>query len=253
MKISIVHLYPDLMNTYGDRGNILCLVRRCQWRGIDVVVREASIGDRLDPEEMDLCFFGGGQDREQSVVCGDLVDTKAAPLREAVEDGAVVLAICGGYQLLGRYFRTGTGEVIPGTGLLDAWTVAGDRRHIGNVVVRTQLDGVRRTLVGFENHSGKTYLGPGCRPLGEVVVGSGNNGEDGTEGAVYKNVYGCYLHGSLLPKNPWFADLLLLLALRRRYGQDVVLEPLDDTLEEQAHRAMVQRAEKLGHLATGVR
>lgn len=250
MRLTIVHLYPDLMSTYGDRGNILALVRRCQWRGIAVEVRPVSIGDRLDPASTDLVFFGGGQDKEQAVVSADLLAEKGEALCAAVEAGAVVLAVCGGYQLLGREYLGHTGEQMPGLGVLDAWTVAGRRRHIGNVVVECDLDGARRTLVGFENHSGKTYLGPGCRPLGRVLQGSGNNGEDGSEGAVYRNVFGCYLHGSLLPKNPWFADLLLRRALERRYGE-ASLAPLDDALEEQAHRAIVERARKLGRLRSG--
>ncbi|HEY8477704.1 MAG TPA: glutamine amidotransferase [Chloroflexota bacterium] len=242
MRVVVVHLYPQLMSIYGDRGNILALVRRCQWRGIEVEVAGVEVGERLQPGSFDLLFIGGGQDREQSVVGRDLVEVQAEPLAEAVAGGAVVLAVCGGYQLLGKYFRTRTGEEIPGTGLFDAWTVAGDRRHIGNVVVRCAVDGQERDLVGFENHSGRTYLGPGCRPLGRVVVGAGNNGEDGTEGAVFANAYGTYLHGSLLPKNPWFADLLIAKALARRYGSEVELPPLDDHLETAAHMAAARRA-----------
>ncbi|MBI4494525.1 MAG: glutamine amidotransferase [Chloroflexi bacterium] len=239
------------MNVYGDRGNVFSLVRRCQWRGIEVEVLEAGLGDRLDPRAFDLAFFGGGQDHEQSAVGDDLVRLKAEPLREAVEAGAALLSICGGYQLLGRFFRTRTGEEIPGIGLFDAWTVAGQRRHIGNVVLRSSLGGEERTLVGFENHSGKTYLGPGCQPLGRVVVGAGNNGEDGAEGGVYRNAFGCYLHGPLLPKNPWFADHLIRCALQRRYGPEASLPALDDRLEELAHAAIAQRAQKLRHQRSG--
>ncbi|MCC7105855.1 MAG: glutamine amidotransferase, partial [Chloroflexi bacterium] len=167
--------------------------------------------------------------------------------------GAALLAICGGFQLLGECFRTSDGETLPGIGLFDAWTVAGDRRLIGNVVIRCDWDAERRELVGFENHSGKTYLGPRARPLGQVLVGSGNSGETGQEGAVQGTAFGCYLHGSLLPKNPWFADHLLGLALQRRAGEAVTLETLDDSLETRAHDAVVQRARRLGHVTTGVR
>jgi lipid II isoglutaminyl synthase (glutamine-hydrolysing) len=248
-QLTIVHLYPELMNVYGDRGNILTLVRRCEWRGIDARVEPVSLGDTVDPGAIDLLFFGGGQDREQEVVAPDLVTIKAEPLREAAEDHAVMLLVCGGYQLMGRSFRTHTGGEIPGIGVLDAWTVAGDRRAIGNSVIRCDWDAEQRSLVGFENHSGRTYLGPACGPLGTVLVGSGNNGEDRREGAVYKNVFGCYLHGSLLPKNPWFADELILRALRRRYGADQQLEPLDDRLEIEAHDAVVRRS----HQRRGIR
>lgn len=250
-KVRLLHLYSTLMNVYGDRGNILSLVRRCQWRGLEVEVLEAGRGDHIDPQAFDLVFFGGGQDHEQSAVGEDLVRLKAEPLREAIAAGAALLSVCGGYQLLGKFFRTRSGEEIPGIGLFDAWTVAGQRRNIGNVVLRCSLDGPERTLVGFENHSGKTYLGPGCRPLGKVVVGAGNNGEDKTEGAVYKNAFGCYLHGPLLPKNPWFADYLLSRALEHHYGSSEALPELDDRLEELAHTAVSQRAQKLGNLRSG--
>jgi CobQ-like glutamine amidotransferase family enzyme len=250
-RLTITHLYPELMNVYGDRGNILALVRRCQWRGIDVRVEAASLGDRIDPRATDLVFFGGGQDREQEVVAPDLVSTKAEALRDAADSGVVMLLVCGGYQLLGKHFRTHTGAEIPGIGVLDAWTVAGDRRMIGNAVVRCDWDAQCRTLVGFENHSGKTYLGPGCTPLGTSLVGGGNNGEDGQEGAVHRNVFGCYLHGSLLPKNPWFADELLGRALARRYGPEASLPPLDDRLEYQAHGAVARRAQQLRRVRSG--
>jgi lipid II isoglutaminyl synthase (glutamine-hydrolysing) len=252
MELRLGHLYPELMSTYGDRGNILTLRRRAEWRGISLRVDALGLGDRPDPAAYDLYFFGGGQDREQAVVAADLVSHKGPALREAVEAGAVVLAVCGGYQLLGREFRTHSGEVLPGIGVLDAWTVAGARRNIGNVVVRCPWDAARRTLVGFENHSGKTYLGPGCQPLGLVEVGAGNNAEDGTEGAVYRDVYACYLHGSLLPKNPWFADHLLHRALVRRYGADAPFPPLDDRLEDAAHQAILARVRQVGRAAVSV-
>ncbi len=247
MQIRLAHLYPDLMNIYGDRGNVLALVNRARQRGIDIVVSEVSIGQALDPAAHDLYFFGGGQDREQIPVAADLVASKAEALREAIEGGAALLSVCGGFQLLARYYQPFDADRLPGIGLFDAWTVASHQRMIGNVVIELAAasplaqDGRPRTVVGFENHSGKTYLGPGGQPLGRVVVGYGNNGEDRTEGAVYRQAIGCYLHGSLLPKNPHLADFLLAQALAHRYGA-VELPPLDDTLEWRAHQAAVQRA-----------
>jgi CobQ-like glutamine amidotransferase family enzyme len=251
LRLTLVHLYPDLMNVYGDRGNIITLRRRCAWRGIELGVQPVSLGDRLTPGSSDIIFFGGGQDREQAVISPDFVADKGEAVREAVETGAVVLAVCGGYQLLGHTYTTVDGQELPGAGVFDVRSVPGARRHIGNLVAEVNLDGTPRTLVGFENHSGQTYLGPGCAPLGRVLQGGGNNGEDGTEGAVYKAAYGCYLHGSLLPKNPWLADRLILQALHRRYDASVTLAPLDDTLEERAHAAVVERARKLGNVRSG--
>lgn len=252
MEIRICHLYPDLLNLYGDRGNIIALRRRAGWRGIDVAVSAVGVGDRTGFDAFDLAFIGGGQDREQSLIAEDFARGKREALAEAVEGGMALLAVCGGYQLLGRYYRTAVGEEMPGVGLFDLWTEAGSRRIIGNVVVETDLwgDGPA-TLVGFENHSGRTFLGPGCRPLGRVVLGGGNNGEDGCEGAVYRNAVGTYLHGSLLPKNPRLTDWLLARALERRYGAGAAaaLTPLDDTIEERAHRAAVRRTrETRGHI-----
>ena len=248
--LRLVHLYPDLMSVYGDRGNVLALVRRAEWRGIAVDVRELTLGDTLDPAEVDLVFFGGGQDREQAVVSPDFLQQKGEAVRQAVEDGAALLSVCGGYQLLGQSYTTVDGQQLPGAGLFDIRSVPGPRRHIGNVLVETDLDGQRRTLVGFENHSGRTYLGRGVLPLGRALVGAGNNGEDGTEGAVYRSAVGCYLHGSLLPKNPWLADRLLAAALSHRLQQPVTLEPLDDTLEEHAHRAVAARIRAVGGRVT---
>jgi lipid II isoglutaminyl synthase (glutamine-hydrolysing) len=239
--LRLIHLYPDLMSVYGDRGNVLTLARRAEWRGIELEVCELTLGDSLDPAEADLIFFGGGQDREQAVVSPDFLAQKAQAVREAVEDGAALLSVCGGYQLLGRSYTTVDGHELPGAGLFDVRSGPGPKRHIGNVLVETELDGQRRTLVGFENHSGRTYLGQGLRPLGRTVVGAGNNGEDRTEGAVYRAAIGCYLHGSLLPKNPWLADRLLAAALRHRTGEPVQLEPLDDRLEDDAHAAVEAR------------
>jgi CobQ-like glutamine amidotransferase family enzyme len=239
--IRLVHLYPDLMSVYGDRGNVLTLVRRAEWRGIPITVRGVSVGDTLEEADADLIFFGGGQDREQAVVSTDFLRYNGQSVRAAVEAGAALLSVCGGYQLLGKSYTTVDGQQLPGAGLFDVRSVPGPRRHIGNVLIAIQLDGQPRTLVGFENHSGRTYLGRGVRPLGHVIVGAGNNGEDATEGAVHLGAIGCYLHGSLLPKNPWLADRLLAHALSYRLGQPVHLEPLDDRLEEEAHHAAAAR------------
>jgi CobQ-like glutamine amidotransferase family enzyme len=244
--LRLVHLYADLMSVYGDRGNVLALVRRAEWRGIRVTVRQLGLGDVLDPAEVDLIFFGGGQDREQAVVSPDFLRQKGQAVREAVEAGAALLSVCGGYQLLGTSYTTVDGHELPGAGLFDVRSLPGPRRHIGNVLVESDLDGQLRTLVGFENHSGRTYLAPGVRPLGHTLVGAGNNGEDGTEGAVYRGAIGCYLHGALLPKNPWLADRLLADALAHRLGGPVRLEPLDDRLEEEAHAAVAARVRRAG-------
>lgn len=240
------------MNIYGDRGNIIALAQRARWRGIEVDVVDVAPGSVLDPDRCDILFFGGGQDKEQFLVAGDFRTVQAPHVHRFVDDGGVLLSICGGYQLLGKSFLTHTGETLEGIGVFDAWTVAGDKRCIGNVIVETDFAGAGRTLVGFENHSGKTYLGPGCRPMGRSLVGFGNNGEDGSEGAMLGNAFGCYLHGSLLPKNPWFTDHLLLAALRRRYGAGVELAPLDDSLEDRAHEAVIARVRKLGKIDSGV-
>ena len=240
MDLRIAFLYPELMNIYGDRGNILALSQRARWRGIDVVVDKVSLGDEIDPDYYDFFFFGGGQDRQQIPVSADLQGQKGDAIKEAVERGAVILSVCGGYQMLGHYYRPFEGDDLPGIGLFDAHTDAGDKRYIGNVLIDCNLPGVG-TIVAFENHSGKTYLHAGCKPLGKSIIGGGNNGEDGTEGAIYKRAYGCYLHGSLLPKNPRLADLLLAQALERRHGA-VELSPLDDHLEVAAHASATERA-----------
>ena len=236
MKLTIGWLYAAKMNIYGDRGNVIALRRRAEWRGIPVDVREIGVGEPI-PADVDLFFWGGGQDQEQDTVSRDLQGGKGDALRAAVDDGAALLAVCGGYQLLGHEYRPHDAEPQLGIGLFDATSVAGPERFIGNVVVDSQWG----ELVGFENHSGLTTLGPGMEPMGHVRVGRGNNGRDGTEGAIYKNAVGCYLHGSLLPKNPVLADWLVARALARRHGS-VELVPLGDTVEKTAHRSAVDRA-----------
>ncbi len=239
-------LYPDLMNIYGDRGNILTLLKRAEWREYEARLIELGRGttkrtDRID--EIDVFFFGGGQDREQALVYEDLLEHKQPLIERAVAAGAGVLAVCGGYQLLGHYYQTGDGERFPGVGLIDVRTEAGKRRFIGDVIVDTDLAGTKpATLVGFENHSGRTFLGPKAKPLGRVRMGFGNNGEDGTEGCLQGGVLGTYLHGSLLPKNPHLADHLIRSALRRRGITE--LATLDDATELAAHEKILSRAQR---------
>lgn len=228
------------MNLYGDRGNVISIKKRCEWRGIGVEVVDVGLGERVRPTGCDIFLFGGGQDREQALLAEDLSGSKGADLRAAVEDGGVVLGVCGGYQLMGRYYETLEGQKLPGLGIFDLHTEPGEpgeARLIGNVLVRVPLeDGAAREVVGFENHGGRTYLGD-VEPLGEIVTGYGNNGKDGGEGARRLNAYGTYLHGSLLPKNPWFTDRLILGALRR-VREDFELEPLDNTVEDAASKAV---------------
>ena len=244
LKLRLAHLYPKLMNIYGDRGNILCLERRCRERGIGFEVTELGLGEKMKPKEHDLVFIGGAQDREQRRVAEDLVKEKGKALKEAAAKGVVILAVCGGYQLMGRYYRGAEGEELAGVGVFGLRTEhpgPGAKRFIGNVVVEWQGG----TLVGFENHGGRTHLDDGVEPLGRVVTGFGNNGDDGGEGAVCGNAYGTYLHGSLLPKNPRFADHLIETALRWRY-KDLEMAPLDDRVEEMAHAAAVRLATRRG-------
>ncbi|MGH2498876.1 MAG: type 1 glutamine amidotransferase [Candidatus Limnocylindria bacterium] len=240
MDLRIAHLYPDLMSIYGDRGNVLALERRARWRGIDVEVRPYTVGDEFEVDWPDLWFFGGGQDQGQDIVGADLQGRNGQALRRSIEGGAAVLSVCGGYQLLGREYLPEDAPAIPGLGVLDVTTRAGKRRFVGNLLGTTP-DG--ETLIGFENHSGRTYLGEKARPLASVQVGHGNNGEDKTEGAVQGWIVGTYCHGSVLPKNPWLADRLLRWALERRHTR-ADLAPLDDA-EELAARdsaAAVARA-----------
>ena len=241
MELNICHLYPDVLNLYGDTGNILCMRRRLAWRGIDSAVQRVRVGEKLDLTSCDLLLIGGGQDFEQEVLLPDLRAGKSETLRSAIEDGICVLAICGGYQMLGQYYETWQGVRCDFVGALDLYTVGSQQRMIGNTVYRFRKpDGSESTLVGFENHSGKTWLGEGVEALARVEEGSGNNVEDGTEGVHFKNVFGSYSHGPLLPKNPAFCDLLLQTALERRYGR-AELEALDDSAEQAAHDAMLHR------------
>ena len=223
MDLHIAHLYPDLMNIYGDRGNVIALSQRARWRGIEAVVRPYSVGQWADADWPDVWFFGGGQDQGQDIVGADLAGKNGAGLRRSVEGGAAIFSVCGGYQLLGHEYVPEVGPAIPGVGILDVTTRAGKKRFVGNLLA----DSTDGQLIGFENHSGRTFLGTSAKALGTVVVGNGNNGEDKTEGAIQGKVIGCYLHGSCLPKNPWIADQLLIWALARRHG-DVKLDPLDD-------------------------
>ncbi len=240
------------MNIYGDRGNVIALVQRARWRGFEVEVVAPELGAPIDPDRADLVFAGGGQDDHQVAVARDLAGRTGAVLREMAEDDVPMLLICGTYQLFGRYFRTGDGTELPGIGVFDAYTVAGTRRIIGDALVQGELgDGDGSLLIGFENHSGQTFLGPGCRRLGRALVGGGNNGRDGGEGAVYRQVHGSYLHGPLLPKNPWLADRLIEAALRRR-GWSGELAPLNDEAERWAREAVIERVRKRGRRASGV-
>ena len=238
LTISIAHLYPKLLNLYGDLGNIITLKKRCEWRGINVEFEEINMGDKI--KDHDLYFIGGGQDKQQEEVAQELFSNKSE-LTAQRDDGAVFLGICGGYQLFGHYYQPHDKDKLVGISLMDAYTVAGKTRFIGNVTVETDFL-EPKTLVGFENHSGLTYLEGDSKPLGKTIVGNGNNGQDGFEGGRYKNVFGTYLHGSLLPKNPHFADYLISLALEKRYGEKIELSPLDDTIEYLAHKSVIEKA-----------
>jgi lipid II isoglutaminyl synthase (glutamine-hydrolysing) len=245
-KIVVGHLYPEYLNIYADRGNMAVLERRADWRGIGFDYRTIGLGEDANPDEYDLYYVGGGQDREQALVAPDLA-TKGESLREAVDGGAAFLAVCGGYQLLGRFYRDRSGAELPGIGLLPHHTVAGERRMIGDVLLECELEpGHRRPLAGFENHAGRTYLDEGAEPLGRVVAGFGNNGEDGVEGSRVGNALGTYLHGPLLPRNPWLADWLIGKALARRLGDAPDLEPLPDDFESSAQRVSAERARARG-------
>jgi lipid II isoglutaminyl synthase (glutamine-hydrolysing) len=245
MKLTIHHLYADMMNLYGDRGNVIAIKKRAEWRGITVDVVDVGLREPIKPTpSADLFLFGGGQDREQALLAEDLSGTKDADLRAIVEDGGVVLGVCGGYQLMGHYYETLEGEKLPGVGVFDMYTRPGrpdEARLIGNILARVRApeNGEVREIVGFENHGGRTELGE-TEPLAEVIAGYGNNGRDGSEGARRLNAYGTYLHGSLLPKNPWLTDQLLLNALRR-VDDKIELEPLNDAAESAAFSSVAER------------
>ncbi len=241
--VRLCHLYPREMNIYADRGNIAVFAQRLRRRGLDLAVTEAGPGETIPPESADLLYLGGGQDRDQLLVAADLPATKAAGVRALLDGGAAGLFVCGGYQLAGHSYRTAGGETVAGVGVLDVTTVAGDSRLIGDIVLHSDLGPASGQLVGYENHAGRTKLGDGAKALGRVAKGHGNNGTDRTEGAMANRTIGTYLHGPLLPKNPWLADLLLGWALEHRYGRSFDLEPLDDRLEQAAHRAAVARAD----------
>ncbi|MGH3003858.1 MAG: type 1 glutamine amidotransferase [Gaiellaceae bacterium] len=242
MKLSVGHLYPDYLNIYADRGNIAVLSERARLRGHELDVRAIGMHDDMPAGEIDLFYIGGGQDREQALVAHDLA-RKADALRDAVDGGAAFLAVCGGYQLLGRFYRDVQGEELPGVGLLPLHTTAGERRMIGDVLLDCAWAG--QTLTGFENHAGRTMLDAGAEPLGRVVAGFGNDGVSGFEGCRYRHVYGTYLHGPLLPRNPWFADRVLADALAHA-GGDPSLTPLADELEREAHEVSAARARARG-------
>jgi CobQ-like glutamine amidotransferase family enzyme len=235
MELRVLSLYPQQMNIYADRGNILFLQRRCEWRGIGFSHAGAGPGAAVDPSAHDLFYIGGGQDRDQRTVAADMVASKREALAAAVGDGAGLLAVCGGYQLLGHSYQLDD-EKLPGLGLAELETVREPgARLVGNVAIEVDLGAGARLLAGFENPGGRSYLGPGATPLGRVVKGFGNNGKDGLEGVRRDNIVGTYLHGPLLPKNAWLADHLIAVALERRYGTRPELEPLDDAFEAAAH------------------
>jgi CobQ-like glutamine amidotransferase family enzyme len=244
VRIRVGHLYPDYLNIYADRGNIAVFQRRAAWRGHELEVASIGLGERLEPGVHDLLYVGGGQDREQALVSRDLAE-KGDALREAVAAGAAVLAVCGGYQLLGRFYRDRHGQELPGVGLFPLHTIAGERRMIGDVLLECEWAGT--TLAGFENHAGRTILESGAEPLGRVLAGFGNDGESGFEGCRLGRAIGTYLHGPLLPRNPWLADWLLAQSLAHRSGgEPPKLEPLPDELEAQAHAVSAERARSRG-------
>jgi CobQ-like glutamine amidotransferase family enzyme len=246
MRLVVAHLYPEYLNIYADRGNIAVLARRAALRGHELDVRGVGLGEAFDPDAVDLLYVGGGQDREQALVATDLA-ARGAQIQAALDGGAAVLAVCGGYQLLGRGYRDRSGAMLPGAGIFPLETVAGERRMIGDVLLECELvPGERRTVAGFENHAGRTLLDDGATPLGRVVAGFGNDGASGFEGCRVGRALGTYLHGPLLPRNPWLADWLLGQALARQLGEPPELEPLPDELELEAHRVAAQRARERG-------
>lgn len=242
MKLNIGWLYPQHLNIYADRGNLLLLKRRCEWRGIDFEVRNLGLADQVDPKWANMLYLGGGQDRDQALCAQDIATVKRKALHEYANDGGLVLAVCGGYQLLGHEYESSDGN-LPGAGIVDLTTTAGNSRLIGNCMIEVQLPGMKnpQVLAGFENHAGRTHLGNGVNPLGSVSSGFGNDGNSGFEGAVVNNVIGTYLHGPLLPKNVWFADWLIARALGIEVSD---LNPLDDEIEELAHHEAITACRK---------
>ncbi|MBP9719327.1 MAG: cobalamin biosynthesis protein CobQ [Candidatus Levybacteria bacterium] len=244
--LKIGWLYPQLMNTYGDRGNIIVLTKRCEWRDIHVEVKYLNEGFAVkDLEACDLLFMGGAQDKQQQIVSEDLKKEKVKALSSMIEDNIPGLYICGAYQFLGKYYKEADGTMIPGLGIFDLYT-ENPGTHIERLIGNISVDVIDehkklQTLVGFENHGGRTYLGKDIKPLGHVVHGYGNNGGDKTEGAIYKNSFGSYMHGPILPKNPFLADLLIQKALVEKYGKEMQLKKLDDSFEEKAHEVILKR------------
>ena len=242
--LNICHLYPDLLNLYGDRGNIIALSKRAQWRGIDVTITNLTLGDNFNSENFDIIFLGGGQDYEQEILQNDVLKDKGNEIKNAIENDKVFLCICGGYQLLGNYYKTWDGKEIEFLGALNLWTIGGKERMIGNMVFECEFlksEACDGKVVGFENHSGRTYLGAEVKPLGKVLKGYGNNGEDGFEGAVYKNTFCSYSHGSLLPKNPILTDYIIETALKQKYKDFMALQPIDNEFEDLARNSMIRR------------
>ena len=236
VSLRIAHLYPDMLNLYGDRGNIIVLTGRMRARGIDVQTKQITMGKAFNADDFDIFFIGGGQDFEQDVLLDDLTKGKDVQINKAIHSGRVMLAICGGYQMLGKYYKTYDGKILQYMGALDFYTEGREERMIGNYAYKTK-EGIE--VVGFENHSGRTYLGKDTEPLGRVIKGYGNNGEDGTEGVRFLNTFGTYSHGPVLPKNPQLADLLISKALENKYGK-ADLKPLDDKLEALAQKQVMK-------------
>ncbi len=240
-KLVIAHMYPDLLNLYGDRGNVLALYHRASKRGIDVEIRQISVGDELNPDEVDIVFLGGGQDSEQNIMNDDFVNVKGPVIKSMIESGKVFLAICGGYQLLGKYYKEHDGKMLNCLGAIDYYTEGHKERFINDTIYELELpSGETATIVGFENHSGRTYLGEGVKPLMKVITGHGNNGEDGYEGVHYKNAFCTYSHGSVLPKNPELTDMLIEAAMRNKMGDSYKLSELDNSSELNAKKVTIE-------------
>ena len=245
INLTIGHFYPDLLNLYGDRGNVLALYTRAVRRGIDVKIKEISIGDKLDPDEIDIAFLGGGQDNEQNILKDDLVHVKGPVIKEMIENGTVFLCICGGYQMLGKYYKEHDGRKLECLGAIDIYTEGEKERFIQDTIYEIDIPGVGKTKVaGFENHSGRTHLGPSVKPFMKVIRGAGNNGTDGFEGAHYKNAFCTYSHGSFLPKNARITDMLLEIALKRKYGDQYSLPELSFDVEDMALNKALSYLEK---------